>query len=358
MSNRIGLITIHETTNFGSQLQAFSLYSVIEKLGYDIEIINYRNHAIAARELPIKVKDIRTIKTLGKFLLYNRAYSKKFKAVFSFLQENCRLSSLYDKTNIKNANENYDTFIVGSDIVWGLNITGKDYTYFLDFVDKDKRKISFASSVGTIWSDNEVMNVKKYLSKFDRIAVRESIAKEWIQPLINKEIKVVCDPTMLITAEEWKKYVTISHKQRYVLIYFRDPESKIIDDAKAYAKQHGCQVFYIEYKDRIKGIKTVRPNTIQEFLSLIYYAECVFSASYHGMLFALYFNKPLFYYNRSNKSRMEDLADYLNIQSREGRNENLVKDEGMNYIMINKKIKELREYSTLILTEFLEDSGI
>lgn len=40
------------------------------------------------------------------------------------------MSPEYDKTSIVNANKVYEGFIVGSDIVWGTNITGRDMTYF------------------------------------------------------------------------------------------------------------------------------------------------------------------------------------------------------------------------------------
>ena len=50
MKNKIGLITFHRSTNFGSCLQAFALYKKIEMMGYQCEIIDYRCPAIEARE--------------------------------------------------------------------------------------------------------------------------------------------------------------------------------------------------------------------------------------------------------------------------------------------------------------------
>ena len=50
-------------------------------------------------------------------------------------------------------------------------------------------------------------------------------------------------------------------------------------------------------------------------------ADCVFSASFHGVLFALYFHRPFFYYNRANFSRMESLALWLGLEDRNGERE-------------------------------------
>ena len=42
MKKKIGLLTMHRVVNFGSILQAYATQIVIEKLGYDCEIINYQ----------------------------------------------------------------------------------------------------------------------------------------------------------------------------------------------------------------------------------------------------------------------------------------------------------------------------
>ena len=50
----IGLITFHETTNFGSFLQTYALYKAVMDLGYDCEVLDYKCDSIEKRELPRK----------------------------------------------------------------------------------------------------------------------------------------------------------------------------------------------------------------------------------------------------------------------------------------------------------------
>ena len=38
---KIGLITYHHTTNFGSLLQTYGLYKKVKDLGFECEIIDY-----------------------------------------------------------------------------------------------------------------------------------------------------------------------------------------------------------------------------------------------------------------------------------------------------------------------------
>ena len=90
-------------------------------------------------------------------------------------------------------------------------------------------------------------------------------------------------------------------------------------------------------------------------MSLIYYAERVFTASYHGLLFSVYFNKPFLYFNRSHKSRMNTLAAKLGISSCEG---NLVDIENLpdlDYALVNCKVEQYRQDSIKVLKQFLSE---
>ena len=50
MKEKIGLLTMHDTINYGSLLQTFATYAAIEKLGYEVEVIDYKCKAIYERE--------------------------------------------------------------------------------------------------------------------------------------------------------------------------------------------------------------------------------------------------------------------------------------------------------------------
>ena len=42
MTKNVGIITYHGAHNYGSVLQAYALQTVIEKIGYNPQIINFR----------------------------------------------------------------------------------------------------------------------------------------------------------------------------------------------------------------------------------------------------------------------------------------------------------------------------
>ena len=130
---KIGLLTIHNTQNYGSLLQTYSTYKALHELGLDIDLIDYRNDAITRREKPNDLVESISVKQIVKYFIWGNAQKKKYNSIMQFLKENTSMSPEYDKTSIVNANKVYEGFIVGSDIVWGTNITGRDMTYFFGF---------------------------------------------------------------------------------------------------------------------------------------------------------------------------------------------------------------------------------
>ena len=318
---RIGLITIHHTTNFGSALQTYALYTALKEIASGVEIIDYRCRAVEDRELlRWTVKDPRSI---YRFLRYGGSFREKSRVFSEFLNSYAAVSRVYGRGSIGQANRDYDIFLAGSDIIWGLNVTGNDLTYFLDFVEPGKKKIAFASSAGIRWPQSWDCHIGALLGSFQHIGVRETALVQWVREASGREADVVCDPTMLWDPLHWSRMAGDGRviSERYAVIYYCDPQEKILSDAARYARERGISVYYINYGRPIPGIHSIKPLHIREFLNLIMNADCVFSASFHGVLFALYFHRPFFYYNRANFSRMESLALWLGLEDRNGERE-------------------------------------
>ena len=94
---------------------------------------------------------------------------------------------VYDRDNVQKANQEFDTFLVGSDLVWDFSINQNDLTYMLDFADKDAVKIAYASSVGTMWESEDRETVKNLLKRFQNIGVREHSIQKELDILIGKK---------------------------------------------------------------------------------------------------------------------------------------------------------------------------
>lgn len=351
---KTALLTIHHTTNFGSALQTYALYETVKRMGYDIDLLDYRCEAIEQREFAkVNFKDL---KSLYRKIMYGGSFKKKAKEFESFVNSYANLSRIYTKENVKEANDVYDTFLVGSDIVWGLNVTGNDLNYFLKFADDDKKKLAFASSAGFKWDKEYESEIRELLERFDNVGVRESIVADWIEDITGKRPDEVVDPTMLWTKDEWQSIAdksTLKCKD-YILVYFCDKDEKILEDAKRLGKKKNLPVYYINYGKKIAGVKSIQPMKIEDFLYLVSNAEYVMSASFHGLLFSLYFNKEVFFYNRANFSRMESLSRWLGIESHNGMI-NVVEDaEKIDYATVSEKIDLKRRESLNRLENYLK----
>lgn len=355
LSKKIGLLTIHDTLNYGSLLQTYALYQAIQSMNLDVELIDYKCEKIRKRESTFELRDNLNLQGIVKYLLWHKALKEKYLAFWKFIKCHMKISDPYNKYNISNTNSLYDMFVVGSDIVWGTNITGHDFTYFLDFANKCKRKIAFSSSVGTKWSQEDCKQITTLLNRFDEISVREQLASDWIREVTGREVKVTCDPTMLWATEFWDKIIdeSILPPRKYVLIYLTTSDKQNIEDAKKYANEHNWDVLFINFYKPFKGVHNIKPVSIEQWIALIKNAEIIFSASYHGLLFSLYFHRPVFFYNRGEKSRMISLAEELKIKHREGNAKNLENNNPIDFTYVDEKMREKRDYSWEVLKESL-----
>lgn len=344
---KLGLITIHDTLNWGSLAQTYGLYKALESLGVDVQLIDYKNDAIYEKERIKGVFEVRSFKGLVENILFRRPKSKKKRAYDSFLYGKMKITKPYTMHTINEANDIFDAFMVGSDIVWGVDNTGYDYSYMLDFVNNNKIKLAFSSSIGDHWPASEDTKFRHYLSQFDYISVREKQASQWLEELMGIKCPVTCDPSMLWDASFYRAIEDRPRNipDRFVLSYMCYDRK----DAVAYAKEHKVPLYEINYGGKpIKGVHWVKPYSFGEWLWLLDHSEMTFTGSFHGTVFSLYFNRPFFWYHQGRVSRLDSIAQECNLMSRlanDGHEVNLCNNVNIDYDFVNKVINTKRQDS-------------
>lgn len=358
---KIALLTFHDTTNFGSFLQTYGLYKSLNDLNLVCDILDYKCEAITKRELPKKKPENYSIKKIAAFILFEPNRRKKYRCFKRALARYMTFTKEYSRNNVNQINGLYDSIVVGSDILWDLGITGGDTAYYLDFVDDNTPKYAFSTSIGKPWSDNEKKQITPYLFRFKRIAVREEESKKWVEEVIGRKIESVCDPTMLISTDHWiqmanqSKYNKVTNRKPYVLLYFNDPSGQMMNEAKQYSKIHNTSIYVINYGLPKSEVKNIAPYEIEDFLWLVMHSDAVFTSSYHGFLFSLYFQKPVFYYNSNSKKhaiRFDAVINRLGIEAcrRTGKKE--YEDVNIDYNMVTPLIQSWRNDSMEVLKSF------
>lgn len=344
---KIGILTFNDTNNFGSLLQTYGLYkAVLDKYG-DCEIINYRCENLYNREVPKNFSQLRNLKDIYRYFKYHREQQKKYDGLCRFANENMVVSPVLTKKTISEYCKRYDKVIVGSDIVWGLDITGEDYSYFLDFLNSDE-KYAYASSFGSdyILNDARRERVGELLSNFKLIAVRESDACQIVEELSGKNAQLVLDPTLLLKKSCWETKVSKRLiESPYILTYFEDNQGIVQNAALQLSKKYEKPVYNISNGRTMTGVNNVSVFSLEDFLSYIYYADFVVTASYHGMVFSIIFNKQFYFYNRCHKSRMETLSRLSELQSRELKGLAFEEDLLIDFEKVNENISRWRNIS-------------
>ena len=360
-NKRIGILTFQNAYNYGAILQLYGLYSFLDENGYDVQIINYKNEYFANyyiykyslfkhNKYSNRVKNI--LKVIGNPSFAINANIRRRK-IDAFLEKRIKMTKWISKGSLRELNANFDIFIVGSDQVWNMGLSDYDSTYFLDFVENDKKRISYAASIGKEYiSGFEYDLMEKNFPLYSAISVREKKASELIENYFRIKTDVVLDPTLLRDKEFWTAISNESRievKKKYVLIYAVQQPTNLLDAAVKFAEENDCDVISI-FGNSIKyKHKTVRNASIEDFLYYIRNAECTFVTSFHGLVFSILFNKN-FYYELAktipnNNSRLIDLCKILGVQNREIVDADSVPRSDIDWEKVNEKLEIERHKS-------------
>lgn len=326
---KVGILTFHTAKNIGAQLQAFALYVTIKSFNNDVDFIRYEPDFL---EKPYSffrnVKFVNGILSCTKQILLHLLFDTKtwFKTVLHYSKFQKTYLSISSKKVYKASDLlelGYNAFVVGSDQVWNPEITdGKiDDIYSLNFSNVNVKKISYAASFSEKYiSDKQFRILVKRLSSFDAISVREDSLKKCLSPYLGENIFVALDPTLLLTKEQWLKYIPKKRiiNERYVLLYqARGNKQKIVHQANELAKKYGAKLYDasgMNYRIRKNGIQYVNPL---EFLNLIYNAEAIVTVSFHGTALSVVLEKPFYsiILGDGRDERVESLLRKVNLLS-------------------------------------------
>lgn len=372
---KCGIITFHAAYNFGSVLQAYALQYFLMCKGFDSKIINYRMdeqkyvYSVLRRGEGIKgcIKNMLSINLIPKKI----ERKKKFEEFIStFLNLTFEFS---DPKGMNQACEDFDIVISGSDQIWNkhsneLHSVTWDYMYPYLLLGLEKKRISYASSIGNMVDEGELRKICNIIKDFDHISVREKSAAEIIHKFIPNDIEVVLDPTFLLSKSDWILSIGIEEKTNHNHILFYSLASnktlkriqKLLNDLldKGYYIDYitpYCYGSFIE-TSRVHNCLDYGPT---DFLKSINNADMILTDSYHGTILSINFEKEVFSINGEYASdyRKTDLLKELGIMSHSIGWDSNIDDllvEKIDYITVGQRLKELRKQSRSYLIESIE----
>ena len=365
----VKIITRHGPSNYGSLLQSIATVRVINKLGHQAEIIDYqrndeRGMGIIRSQLKTKKKYSNPLKKLLYAIIRYPIEMFAQKRFDRMRQSWLPLTERYNRLEQLNKLR-ADAFMTGSDQVWGPTMSGKyDPAYFLSFVDDNTTKIAYAASFGkTSFSEAIIDEYKKLLRRYNKIAVREDTAVDIIKSWgMDNCIGQVLDPTLLLSAEEWRSIFNLPNTidGDYILVYFIHGYPEHITYAKRHAKKTKRKILCVNpfFHKAIRGTRFVCCPDVSRFLSLIQNASFMITDSFHGTCFAINMNKqfiellPL----NNTSTRNQSLLSFTGLTNRivTDYNDFEWEDKSIDYKPVNDLLQHARIDSLSMMKSLLD----
>lgn len=318
--------------NYGTKLQSYALCKAIKSLNLvEPEVITLRGawHGktvkISRKKQLLDVLKTYKLRSLRKILDFVR-WSYEFKIIrqnaSSFKDADAKKNALFLKFDehipyskevytLEDVREgklsDYDMVLVGSDQVWNAPRVGCLDVYMCDFLHQKRSGLSYAASfaIDTI-PENLKDDYTKYIQNMKTLLVREARGVELCRQLGRDDARHVVDPTLLLEGKDYEDLTTrptaLVGEGDYVLVYSLTSSMKIYREASKLAKRNNCKMVMLKrvpcpplassFRDAIDLLE-VGPA---EFISLIRYAKCVVTGSYHALMFSLLMHTNFYIY--------------------------------------------------------------
>ncbi len=319
---RIGVMTFLHNDNYGSILQAWALQRTLEELGFEAGHIDYA---------PSKQEKLRNMILSGNSprlilegMRKRSATSKMHGGFEEFRQAHLRTGRpCPDSSALKQRAEEFDVLICGSDQIWSP--VWLNPAYFLNFAHQPR--IAYAPSLGVkeLPEKRKQKRIARLVEGFRDVSVREEEGAALLRAMTGRDVPVMPDPVMLVTAQEWRSLMKGSIPNKpYVLCYFIGSSDTYWQEVNRAAEREQCEVRVIPRTEEARqaGYALEEDVSPQRWLSLIGGAARLVTDSFHGAAFAAILNIPCTLVRRyreddpeSKNSRIDQLLRNLHVDS-------------------------------------------
>lgn len=397
---KIKLVTFFPHPNFGTCLQSYALNKVLKDMGHDVEFIYNRhevpyaewvNHTkqqikeaikfllptslvkfIKARRKKVQnetidnnaefapdenlyiltLPNLPILKFFCRFKIFRRRYlediytTKQQKKVYkyTFLDGNYKTRRLFTAKDYRNVTADADLFITGSDQIWNPFCGGFNPMMFLEFAG-EKKRVAYSSSISRPEFPEEIrQRVKDDLSKFQHIAVREQQSVDMLNSLLERnDIKLVVDPTMLLSRDQWTTFANRAEiefpvPENYIFCYFvgcREEYKDMVEDVKARTGINNViTVDCYGYTQNYGNGYVYHDGGPYEWVYLLSHASLVCMDSFHATIFALKFHKDFVHILKTKPKKSSSNS------SQNGRMYDILSRYGILYKLYNKENTE------------------
>jgi len=306
---RVGVLTFHNTTNYGATLQTLGLLRALARRGFAAEVIDYRPSTAAAyyrtkfteRDAPAKI-----LKAL-RF----RAFMRRHLTLSS---RSC--SSAADLSGV--ADGRYDAVIVGSDQVWNVNdkIRPFDSSFYLRFIGEDGiRRISYAASFGDAFPLEPVRErISEGLMHLDQISVRDEHSRDLVRLISGRDASLVADPTLLVELSDLEEPPRLNGP--FAVYYGTDAQGLGGAKSAQWCREQKLPMYSLGYRGPAGSYTRIAIGPGQ-WMGFLRSAAMIATSTFHGAVFAAKMGRPFVVIAREwNALKITDFARRVGLVHR------------------------------------------
>ena len=331
---RIGIITWFTGPNYGTNLQAIALQYYLRKQGYEVELVNCEVESEYNKDRKTFIERVEFFPEKWAQKFARRVFFRKEKAardekLKKAIQKNCILTKRCEnEKDLIEVFNSFDLLISGSDQIWNPNWYHR--FYYADYEGGKTRRISYAPSMGVTKIADEVEpEIRRSVSKFDVISVREKSAVPLLEPYAKYKPIVAVDPTLLLDSDDWMsifKPTGEAPKDTYVLGFFIEGNFNHLKATKQFADRKGLKYVFVPYS----GLSYYQIGErhadagLEDLLELIRNARYIITDSFHITVFSIIHRKQFYSFIRyrenpltSTNSRIQNLLQITGLEDRE-----------------------------------------
>lgn len=321
---KIGILTFHRAINYGAVLQCYALYSTLNGMGHDVEVIDYRPTYIERyRKLlgfSFQKNIFAEVRSIFRDLLLYKERKDAINNFDEFLGLMRFSPIVRDGQDI--SVQKYDVIISGSDQVWNRRITGDywDKFYWGQFNHAGTKFASYAASFGGLPTKDMDEEIKEMLHNIDAVSVRENDMAEYLCNL-GLEVRLCVDPTILVNEDVFIDLAQEPADSNYILVYALKDRVKAVSWAKKIQEKVHMEIIVlggnISGKTNYgKGVRLVQGLSPCQFLGYFKKADYVVNASFHGTIFSTIFRRNFYSLQLSHSGRYGQYLHNVGLDER------------------------------------------
>lgn len=339
---KIGILTYHDEVNYGSLLQAYAMQTALTDLGHESVIIDRWFEPRQKRIYGILHSNsiyawirwlVMVMCGTGAWALFLRQWRSR-----AFIRKYLRLTS-YSFHDCKDAPKELgvDLIVVGSDQVWHPN--AQPQVYLLNEL-KGVPGIAYAASFGANMIPEASTDIyRRGFKNFKAIGIREREGVNMALKLGASDVMHVVDPTILLNEQRWHEFIGKKKNvggKRHIACYFLGEDFVAISESLgSWARKNSVVIdlFVQDFRVPVFRFRRCDRKWLQywkcrvcyplnfryaagpiEFVQKIASADCVFTNSFHALMFSIIFKrnvriiKPTAAIRKGMAARMQEFA--------------------------------------------------